>query len=253
MHRLSGFVHQDDLFVGTLTVREHLTFAAHFRLDRRTTAARRRRLIADLLHRTGLTSCAGRRIGDGAADDGSGSGGGGGKMLSGGERKRLAFATELLNRPTMLFCDEPTTGLDSYSAQQLVRTLQLLARRGTTIMCTIHQPSSQLFAMFHQVLLLADGRVAFCGEPTDAIRFFAANGHHCPAAYNPADFLVGVLATAPGCERASQRTAQRLCDLFAVSETAQQRDVLVNLEMHMAEECGGGAVSRSSNDRMCDG
>lgn len=144
MHRLSGFVHQDDLFVGALTVREHLTFMAHFRLDRRTNSQQRQQLIADLLHRTGLASCAESRIGCTEAAPT-------GKVLSGGERKRLAFATELLTRPTILFCDEPTTGLDSFSAQQLVRTLQLLARRGTTIMCTIHQPSSQLFAMFHEV------------------------------------------------------------------------------------------------------
>lgn len=144
MHRLSGFVHQDDLFVGSLTAREHLNIMSHFRLDRRTGAAQRNRLIGDLLHRTGLASCAGTRIGSTEAQPS-------GKWLSGGERKRLAFATELLTRPTLLFCDEPTTGLDSYSAQQLVRTLQLLARRGTTIVCTIHQPSGQLFDMFHQV------------------------------------------------------------------------------------------------------
>lgn len=120
-------------------------------------------MIKDLLGRTGLTQCANTRIGQ---DDAS-------KVLSGGEKKRLAFATELLNKPTILFCDEPTTGLDSYSAQQLIRTLQSLARRGTTIMCTIHQPSSQLFAMFHQVMLLAEGRVAFMGTPDQALDFFA--------------------------------------------------------------------------------
>lgn len=95
------------------------------------------------------------------------------KVLSGGEKKRLAFAAELLISPAILFCDEPTTGLDSYSAQQLVGTLLSLARSGTTIMCTIHQPSSQLFSMFHQVTLLADGRIAFIGAPSQALDFFA--------------------------------------------------------------------------------
>lgn len=120
-------------------------------------------LIHDLLKRTGLTHCAHTRIGQGDAT----------KVLSGGEKKRLAFASELLIKPTILFCDEPTTGLDSYSAQQLIRTLQSLARRGTTIMCTIHQPSSQLFSMFHQVMLLTEGRVAFMGTPSQALQFFA--------------------------------------------------------------------------------
>lgn len=63
-------------------------------------------------------------------------------MLSGGEKKRLAFATELLTHPSILFCDEPTTGLDSHNAQKLILTLQRLARsQNTAIMCTIHQPS----------------------------------------------------------------------------------------------------------------
>jgi len=80
----------------------------------------RRLIINELLERTGLLSAAQTRIGSG--DDK--------KVLSGGERKRLAFAVELLNNPVILFCDEPTTGLDSYSAQQLVATLYELAPRG---------------------------------------------------------------------------------------------------------------------------
>lgn len=63
--------------------------------------------------------------------------------------------------------------IDAYSAQQLVRILLRLTKQGTTIMCTIHQPSSQLFAMFHKVLLLADGRIGFIGTPHDAVTFFS--------------------------------------------------------------------------------
>lgn len=62
---------------------------------------------------------------------------------------------------------------DAYGAQQLVRILQTLAKQGTTILCTIHQPSSQVFAMFHQVLFLAEGRTAFMGRPGEAVAFFA--------------------------------------------------------------------------------
>ncbi|XP_035783615.1 protein scarlet-like [Anopheles albimanus] len=227
MYRLSGFVHQDDLFVGTLTVSEHLHFMAKLKLGRRGTATGQPvgQLVRELLERTGLARCARTRIGEV----------GEGKMLSGGEKKRLAFATELLSEPALLFCDEPTTGLDSYNAQALVATLQQLARRGTAIICTIHQPSSQLFSMFDQVMLLAEGRVAFAGKPNEALHFFAQHGYDCPANYNPAEFLISTLATSPGLERASQRSTHRLCDLYAVSEAAGQRDVLINLEVHMAE------------------
>ncbi|EDV95783.1 protein scarlet [Drosophila grimshawi] len=225
MHRISGYVYQDDLFIGALTVLEHLNFMANLRLDRRISGEERRLIIKDLLERTGLLSTSHTRIGSGDDE----------KVLSGGERKRLAFAVELLNNPVILFCDEPTTGLDSYSAQQLVATLHELAQKGTTILCTIHQPSSQLFDNFNNVMLLADGRVAFTGSPQHALNFFADHGYYCPEAYNPADFLIGVLATDPGYEQASQRSAQHLCDQFAVSSAAKQRDMLVNLEIHMAQ------------------
>lgn len=171
-----------------------------------------------------------------------------GKMLSGGEKKRLAFATELLTKPGLLFCDEPTTGLDSFSAQNLVRTLQDLARvHNTAIMCTIHQPSSQLIAMFDQVLLLAEGRVAFFGQPKEALKFFNGQGYTCPKNYNPADFLIGVLATEVGHERSSQRATQRICDQFAVSDVSIKRELLVNLEMHM-HESGNYKVSDEQTD-----
>lgn len=90
--------------------------------------------------------------------------------------------------------------------------------------------------MFDQVLLLTEGRVAFFGDPDDAMEFFAENGYKCPITYNPADYLIGVLSTEYGqSERSAHRTSSRICDLFAVSEAAHQRDLLVNLEVHMHE------------------
>lgn len=95
MKRLSGFVHQDDLFFGELTVLEHLRAMAHLKLDRRVTSEEINFIIRDLLERTGLLKCMNSRIGS----DGEK------KVLSGGEKKRLAFATELLTSPAILFCD----------------------------------------------------------------------------------------------------------------------------------------------------
>lgn len=224
MQRLSGFVHQEDLFYGSLTVLEHLNCMARLKLDRRITSDEVCYIIRDVLERTGLMHCANTRIGDE----------GEGKVMSGGEKKRLAFATELLTQPAILFCDEPTTGLDSYNAQKLVQTLQDLAQtRNTAILCTIHQPSSELFAMFDQVLLLAEGRIAFFGHPEDAIEFFAEQGYKCPTKYNPAEYLINVLSTT--CDTASHKTSKKICDNFAVSEASLQRDLLVNLELHMFE------------------
>ncbi|XP_052132931.1 LOW QUALITY PROTEIN: protein scarlet [Frankliniella occidentalis] len=221
MRRLSGFLHQEDLFVAELTVREHLNFMARMRLDRRTSCWERQRKVQQLLRQLGLTASQHTRIGTPGHD----------KVISGGERKRLAFATELLTEPPLLFCDEPTTGLDSYSAQQLVDLMQRMTERprgrGKTILCTIHQPSSDLLARFHRIMLVADGRIAFIGTPEDALLFFREQGYVCPASYNPADFFIRTLACMPGSEEASKAAVRKICDRFAVSDHARKMEMEV--------------------------
>lgn len=101
MHRKSGFIHQDDLFSGALTVLEHITLMANLKLDRRIKKAEKVKLIREILADVGLMKCIDTRIGDAIK----------GRTLSGGERKRLSFASEMLTRPPLLFLDEPTTGL----------------------------------------------------------------------------------------------------------------------------------------------
>jgi ABC-type multidrug transport system ATPase subunit len=73
-----------------------------------------------------------------------------------------------------MFCDEPTSGLDSFMAQNVMLVLKSMALKGKTVVTTIHQPSSEIFAMFDKVLLMAEGRVAFLGSPDDACKFFRA-------------------------------------------------------------------------------
>lgn len=94
------------------------------------------------------------------------------KGLSGGERKRLSFASETLTDPHLLLCDEPTSGLDSFMALNVLQVLKKLAAKGKTIIITIHQPSSELFSMFDKILLIAEGRSAFLGTPNQATEFF---------------------------------------------------------------------------------
>jgi ABC-type multidrug transport system ATPase subunit len=78
---------------------------------------------------------------------------------------------QIMTDPPLLFCDEPTTGLDAYNARKLVRMMREMAARGKAIVCTIHQPSSDVFAMFDRVLLLAEGRLAYCGTTAGALNF----------------------------------------------------------------------------------
>ncbi|XP_077283935.1 ATP-binding cassette transporter scarlet [Arctopsyche grandis] len=234
MHRLSGFMHQEDLFVGCLTVEEHLQLMARLKMDRRIGPDGRARRVQELLQQMGLYGVRNTRIGL-FGDD---------KLLSGGEKKRLAFATELLTNPMILFCDEPTTGLDSFSAQKLVKLMNKMAAQGRTIVCTIHQPSSELFAMFDQIILIADGRIGFSGTSKSAVQFFESQGYQCPKNFNTAEYFIRALAPTPGAEEASHLAVRRLCDQFAVSDAAKELDVTIQLEFHMMNSADESFVSR---------
>nr|BBC77941.1 ABC transporter Scarlet [Thermobia domestica] len=223
MNTISGYVYQEDLFISTMTVREHLNFMAWLKLDRRIGTAERNRHVIELLYYLGLMKCADTTIGEIGEN----------KALSGGEKKRLAFATEILTDPPLLFCDEPTTGLDSFSAQKIVHMMKYMASKGKTVVCTIHQPSSELFALFHELVLLADGRIAYIGSTEGALQFFNSLGYDCPRNYNPADFFIHMLAVTPGDEANSRNTIKRICDNFAVTDHAKAVEVLVHYEMHI--------------------
>ncbi|KAI8435267.1 hypothetical protein MSG28_003606 [Choristoneura fumiferana] len=225
MHLHSGYMHQEELFVDNLTVIEHLNVMARLRMDRRTSSIARKRRVNQLLRQLGLYNSRFTRIG----------GLDGRKTLSGGERKRLAFATELLTDPGLLFCDEPTTGLDSFSAQKLVSLLRASAAQGKTVICTIHQPSSELVALFDKLVLLAEGRVAYAGSAKGALGFFESLGYHCPITYNPTDYFIKILAMTPGSEAASRNAVKSICDRFAVSDAAKELDMEIHLEFHLMD------------------
>ena len=149
MSSLSAYVQQDDIFIGSMTVKEHLIFHAALQMSKHSKKERAHR-VEEVITEMGLIKCADTVIGIPGMS----------KTISGGEMKRLSFATEILTDPPIIFCDEPTSGLDSYLAETVIRTLRTLSLNGTTILCTIHQPSSQVFDLFNRLLLLAQVWIA---------------------------------------------------------------------------------------------
>ena len=93
-----------------------------------------------------------------------------------------------------------------------------LSDQGKTIVCTIHQPSSQVFAMFDRILLMAEGRVAFLGNTNDAVDFFQNINRPCPYNFNPADHYIHVLAVRPGNEAQCREEINSICDSFAATD-----------------------------------
>ena len=104
------------------------------------------RLIKEL----GLTRCKNTKVGNSLI-----------RGVSGGERKRTSIGVELLTNPSMLFLDEPTTGLDSSTALQVVELLKILSRRGVNVMSTIHQPSTEIFNSFERLILICKGNILY--------------------------------------------------------------------------------------------
>lgn len=110
------------------------------------------------------------------------------QQLSGGERKRLSIALELVSKPNILFLDEPTSGLDEISALQCIRLLRQLALEGRTIVCTIHQPSPIMLSNFNHIYMMIKGQCVYQGNPNALVDFLQQNGYECPKTYSPTDY-----------------------------------------------------------------
>lgn len=112
---------------------------------------------------------------------------------SGGERKRVSIGMGLLNHTNVLFLDEPTTGLDSKSADIIISVCAKLAELGRTVVATIHQPSSSIFAKIPRIMLLSDGKIIYNGNANDSIRYFEKINFPVPAFSNPAEHYVNLM------------------------------------------------------------
>eukprot|EP00162_Nutomonas_longa_P015972 comp22458_c0_seq3/m.55306 comp22458_c0_seq3/g.55306 ORF comp22458_c0_seq3/g.55306 comp22458_c0_seq3/m.55306 type:complete len:539 (+) comp22458_c0_seq3:438-2054(+) len=186
---MTAFVAQEDVLLGTLTVKETFEFAATLKLADGSNEARDK-VVNKIIQDLGLENCRDTFNGyTGAAAANSGMKRG----ISGGERKRVSIGLELLTQPKLLFLDEPTSGLDSYAAKSVMVHLKKLARGGQTIISTIHQPSAAVFALFDNLIILAEGRTLYNGPAANAIHYFADCGFKCPPHRNPADYFIKIL------------------------------------------------------------
>ncbi|NXP79914.1 ABCG2 protein, partial [Ramphastos sulfuratus] len=178
----SGYVVQDDVVMGTLTVRENLKFSAALRLPKSVTEQEKDERVNQIIKELGLSKVADSKVGTQFS-----------RGVSGGERKRTNIGMELITDPAILFLDEPTTGLDASTANAVLLLLKRMAQQGRTIIFSIHQPRYSIFRLFDNLTLLAAGRVLFHGPAQEALQYFQAIGYQCEPYNNPADFFLDVI------------------------------------------------------------
>ncbi|NXG52309.1 ABCG2 protein, partial [Psilopogon haemacephalus] len=218
----SGYVVQDDVVMGTLTVRENLKFSAALRLPKAVTEREKNERVNQIIKELGLSKVADSKVGTAFT-----------RGVSGGERKRTNIGMELITDPAILFLDEPTTGLDASTANAVLLLLKRMAQQGRTIILSIHQPRYSIFRLFDNLTLLAAGRVLFHGAAQAALQYFQDIGYQCEPYNNPADFFLDVIngdstavamgkigETEPGMELRAEEPfslAERLADKYCSS------------------------------------
>ncbi|KAF9416956.1 hypothetical protein BGZ76_004573, partial [Entomortierella beljakovae] len=182
IRRSVGYVDQEDTLPATQTVYEAILFSAMLRLPEAMPIYRVHERVNEVIEMLGLTHCADRRIGNVTS-----------RGISGGEKRRVSIALELITRPPILILDEPTSGLDSFSAHMVVDQLcKLAASKTTTVILTIHQPRSDIFFMFDHTLVVSKGEALYFGRADSAAEYFSRRGLVCPTNYNIADYLLDV-------------------------------------------------------------
>ncbi|ESW03548.1 hypothetical protein PHAVU_011G023000 [Phaseolus vulgaris] len=210
-----AYVTQEDTMLGTLTVRETIYYSANLRLPGSMRKEEVNERIEGTIMEMGLQECADRLIGNWHL-----------RGISGGEKRRLSIALQILTRPTLLFLDEPTTGLDSASAYFVAQTLRNLAHDAKTVISSIHQPSSEVFALFDHLFLLSGGQTVYFGPAQKATQFFAKAGFPCPSRRNPSDHFLHCINSDFDAVTAAITASQTTQEGISLS-TAETKAILV--------------------------
>lgn len=175
---MSGFVFQDDILLPYMKVREAIEMSAILRLPKKISSFDRKIRVQDTIHILELENAKNTIVGSTMQ-----------RGISGGERKRTAIGMEMVINSPMLFLDEPTTGLDTFTAFKVMKSLSGLAKNGRIVVVTIHQPSYDIFNLFDDLVILSRGKIAYFGPAKESISYFASLGFQCPRFTNPADYF----------------------------------------------------------------
>lgn len=222
LRRVSGYVQQEDVMHSYITVEETIRFSATLRTPPSVAEEEIEARVDRVIQLLGISHVRHCKIGSAFV-----------RGISGGERKRCAVAMELVTAPSLLFLDEPTTGIDTFTALHLLTVLKSLAQRGVAVVFSLHQPRSAIYRLFDRVLLLNSvGEEAFFGPAQEALRFLEEIGIAPDYPANPADFLLDAVASLDADE-----AVWRSCTAPLSDDNGREASVVVE-----EEEAVGGAA-----------
>jgi ABC-type multidrug transport system ATPase subunit len=165
-----GFIPQDDLLLEDLSVRENLYYNARLCLDSYN-ETQINQMVDQVLHDLDLYEIKDFKVGKPLN-----------KVISGGQRKRVNIGLELIREPSILFVDEPTSGLSSVDSEMVMNLLREQVFKGKLVIVNIHQPSSALYKMFDRIIFMdRGGYQIYCGNPSEAVIYFKTKSNHANA------------------------------------------------------------------------
>jgi len=197
--RIAAYVGQDDMMPPHWKVREAIKFNAALKRQPNRAHENVEGWIEVLLETFGLSGVAESYIGNQEV-----------RGISGGQRRRVTLARGVAAHASLLFCDEPTSGLSATDAESCVKALRTVAKRlGVMCMVVIHQPRNEVAQLFDQLMLLTSGpgRVAYCGPMAKAQSYLADRGLPVPANINPTDYFMDIVTPGTRQDRSSQLVA----------------------------------------------
>jgi ABC-type multidrug transport system ATPase subunit len=227
IRKVSGYVEQEDAMIGILTLHETVDFAARLSLPRSLSKKERLARVDELIESFGLQRQKDNIVGTPLR-----------KGLSGGQKRRLSVASQLVTSPRILFLDEPTSGLDSAASYEVMNYIKQVAKEHRLVcIASIHQPSTTTFELFDQLMLLSGGRTCYFGTVSGVHGYFERIQRPIPLHMNPAEFLLDLVNSDFG--HSSDRTHDELNYIQSSWSSCQECKAAI-------EECSFTSLAETS-------
>jgi len=224
-----GFVPQDDTVFPQLTVEENLFWSANLRLpvEMSTDPARLSAIIEGAIQLLNLDRIQSSVVGDVKR-----------RGISGGQKKRVNIGVELVSDPTVLFMDEPTSGLSAGDTLIVMKACRSMALMDRSIVCIIHQPRYSVFTLFHDMMLLNKGQIVYFGESERTLEYFMRLGFMPPPNENVADFFMDCIGGQVGNQVNKKFSTE---DFFSVWKEEEHRRFLAEQRQAAREKSEAGS------------